>query len=337
MIDYDKDIFLRKRILPDTLEAFGFDDGVYQEDFLDGDFRAVIQVDKKGKVRSIVYDLMAEEEYVQVRNEQYNGAYVGKVREEYVKILQKVADNCCTELLFEEDQANRIAAALKDKYGDDPDFPWDDVNGVWRCSNTKWYALMMYVDRAKLDHTKEGQTNVLNLKINEEDGEALRETVGIYEAYHMNHKSWISVMVDDTLPDSIILYLIERSRAIVMGRRVGASKTWIVPANPKYYDIIAAFTGTDDTIWKQCKGITKGDVVYMYVAAPYSAILYKCTVTATNIRSTSNRELMKVHIDERYSPKLCRLNTMKQFGVTTVRGPRFMPEELENYIKENNK
>ena len=29
----------------------------------------------------------------------------------------------------------------------------------------------------------------------------------------------------------------------------------IVPANPKYYDIVSVFSSTDDTIWKQGKGI----------------------------------------------------------------------------------
>lgn len=60
-------------------------------------------------------------------------------------------------------------------------------------------------------------------------------------------------------------------------------KEWIIPANPKYYDIQAAFRTSKEIDWKQGKGIKVGDTVYMYVAAPVSAILYKCRVTRTDI------------------------------------------------------
>ena len=36
----------------------------------------------------------------------------------------------------------------------------------------------------------------------------------------------------------------------------------------------AAFENTDEIHWKQGPGIKKGDIVYMYVASPVSAILY---------------------------------------------------------------
>ena len=42
-------------------------------------------------------------------------------------------------------------------------------------------------------------------------GDELRPIPGIYPAYHMNHKTWISVVLDETLPDEKILELIDTS------------------------------------------------------------------------------------------------------------------------------
>jgi hypothetical protein len=66
-------------------------------------------------------------------------------------------------------------------------------------------------------------------------------------------------------------------------QKIRPPKEWIIPANPKYYDIVHAFDDTDEITWKQGAGIKTGDTVFMYVGAPVSAILYKCEVTETDI------------------------------------------------------
>ena len=182
--------------------------------------------------------------------------------------------------------------------------------------------------------------NILNLKIRQEDKNVLLQECGIYPSYHMSQKTWISLRLDDTLSDDRIMELIDHSFSLTgkggnKHQRPDGRKVWIVPANPKYYDIVSVFSSTDDTIWKQGKGIENGDIVYMYVAVPYSAILYKCTVTQAYSATEDGRSLMDIHIDERYNKDLCSLEKMKKFHVTTVRGPRFMPEELERFIQEN--
>ncbi|MCQ2531311.1 MAG: MmcQ/YjbR family DNA-binding protein [Saccharofermentans sp.] len=351
MKEFEKDIFAKK--VPDfkkMLDCGFLQSGnryVYEEDFLDGDFRASVVVDSRGNISGMVYDVVAEEEYMPLRIESYDGAFVNTVRDYYEKILLNLADTCFGDKLFVGNQANRIAASIFSEYGHTPDFPWNDSAGVFRNpSNQKWYGLVMRISLAKLTQDpedEEKQVDVLNLKINAEDGDALRSEYGIYKAYHMNHKSWISIRLDDSLSDDRVMELIGVSYGFTLGRtssaRKGEVKKWIVPANPKYYDIIGAFTGVTETIWKQGKGIEKGDIVYMYVAAPYSAILYKCTVLETHIGTNVRggkanvRELMKVRIDERYSNKKCTLYKMKLYGVTTVRGPRYMPEKLIEYLE----
>ena len=82
----------------------------------------------------------------------------------------------------------------------------------------------------------------------------------------------------------------------------------IIPANPKYYDIVHAFDDTDEIDWKQGAGIKTGDTVFMYVASPVSAILYKCKVTETDIPykyedgNLTISALMKIKLLKRYKP-----------------------------------
>ena len=66
--------------------------------------------------------------------------------------------------------------------------------------------------------------------------------------------------------------------------RTASVREWLVPSNPKYFDIVSAFEELDEITWKQGNdNIQVGDTVYLYVGAPYSAILYKCKVTETDI------------------------------------------------------
>lgn len=66
---------------------------------------------------------------------------------------------------------------------------------------------------------------------------------------------------------------------------------WIIPCNLKYYDVKGAFSKFKAIDWKKsAKNICVGDIVYIYVGKPISAIKYKCRVNKTN--------LSKVEIDD---------------------------------------
>ena len=66
---------------------------------------------------------------------------------------------------------------------------------------------------------------------------------------------------------------------------------WIIPCNLKDYDVKGAFSKFKAIDWKKsAKNICVGDIVYIYVGKPISAIKYKCRVNKTN--------LSKVEIDD---------------------------------------
>ena len=119
-------------------------------------------------------------------------------------------------------------------------------------------------------------------------------------------------------------------------------KEWIIPANPKYFDIVHAFDHTDTINWKQGAGIKKGDTVFMYVAAPVSAVLYKCRVLETDIpyehknKYITIRALMKIRLQKRYAQDKYTFETLKaEYGIYAVRGPRSIPNSLSAALKKN--
>lgn len=222
MIPIEETVFSRKRWIESKMLAYGFHKAnktyIFEKPFLDGDFKTVLSVTPKGQVTGKVIDSMTQDEYYQLRQETATGPYVNRVRSAYRSLLTDIADSCCSDVLFASSQANRLTQAILDHFQVKPDFPWEHSSryqsyGAFRhTSNRKWFALIMNVKREVLD--KDGNTSlidILNVKIPPAQGDELRQIPGIYPAYHMNHKTWISVVLDETLPDEKILELIDTS------------------------------------------------------------------------------------------------------------------------------
>lgn len=241
------------------------------------------------------------------------------------------------------DLTEKLLKYVKEKYGTEPEILWPKYPGykVLRHSdNPKWYAIIMDVDRSRLGLKGSGIVNVVNFKT---DGplhaEALCETDGIIPAYHMNKNTWITVLLDGTVPFTLVKNLADSSyRNTSTGRvkdRSRPPKEWLVPANPGYYDVEKAFRENDIIDWKQGAGIIVGDTVFMYVGAPVSAVLYKCVVEKTNIPFDFENEnlridkLMKIRLLRRYERDEFPFKVLNErYGIFAVRGPRGVPARL---------
>ena len=67
----------------------------------------------------------------------------------------------------------------------------------------------MKISWEKLDKAREGHVEVVNLKHDQVANLLLEK--GIYPAFHMNKRYWISLPLDDTLSDEQIVKLFESS------------------------------------------------------------------------------------------------------------------------------
>lgn len=55
-------------------------------------------------------------------------------------------------------------------------------------------------------------------------------------------------------------------------------RKWMIPANPKYFDIAGCLNKYGHVYWRQHFNFQTGDIIYIYVASPDSAVKYKCIV-----------------------------------------------------------
>lgn len=212
----EETIFNRYLIDENKLLECGFNsDYVYTVDILDNTFKVIVTyVDKK--ITGKIIDLSFDEEYTNFRIER-SGEFNLKIRSEYERILLDIRDKTCTKRTYIYDQANRIDKYIFSKYEVAADFPFKSspYHGVYRNKDNKWFGILMDIPFNKIDKNKSGLIEVINVKINPNDKDNLLKIEGIYEAYHMNKKSWISIILDDTLSDDLISELIDNSYKLV--------------------------------------------------------------------------------------------------------------------------
>ncbi len=243
---------------------------------------------------------------------------------------------------------NKVLETAAKLYHTKPEYLWakTPTAAVLRhAENQKWYALLMDVPKNKLGLEGEECVDILNVKADSVMAASFLLEEGILPAYHMNKKHWITILLDGTVPMNTIELLLEVSFELTQGKKAkkaGARNTeWIVPANPKFYDIEAALrTSKDGTFtWKQSNNICVGDKVYLYVAAPVSAIQYKCKAVEVDIpyeysdENLSMNRVMRLQLLEQYDKAKIDFAMLKEHGVGAVRGPRSMPDSLKREIE----
>lgn len=216
-----------------ALLAFGFvqkgSTYSYEEDMMDGQFRAIITVQSNTQVSGCVMDTSLNEPYQLFRSGQATGTFVGQVRQAYQTILENIARAVCDDIPLVSAQARRLHRYIQETYGDQGTTPFAKFPKIYAFRNPfndKWYALLLSLNRSKLlsktDSATERQleevVEVVNLKIIPERLPELLATAGIYPSYHMNKKHWVTVVLDHQVPDTVLFDLIATSRYLTLPR-----------------------------------------------------------------------------------------------------------------------
>jgi predicted DNA-binding protein (MmcQ/YjbR family) len=74
--------------------------------------------------------------------------------------------------------------------------------------NRKWFCVLMEIDRTKLGLRNEGKVQVVNFKCHSDMADFLWQQTGIFTAYHMNKKHWITVLLDGSVEKNTVLQLL---------------------------------------------------------------------------------------------------------------------------------
>lgn len=109
---------------------------------------------------------------------------------------------------------NEFINYVQTAYGVKGDNPWqkDPESTVFRhIGNRKWFAIVMRVKRSSLGLNGEELIDIVNFKCDKVMvGSALGNN-GFYPAYHMNKENWITVALDERVPDEQLRMLVDMS------------------------------------------------------------------------------------------------------------------------------
>lgn len=183
----------------------------YSSTILQGDFlMRVIVVD--GDLSFQVFDQETGDLYPQVHMTSMRGTFVGSVREACLEVLYEIRKSCFDVQDFIYPQTKRIMSRVQEKYENQLEYLWEkspDTAILRHENNQKWYAVLMKISWDKLEKGREGLVEAVNLKHDQVSDLLVKK--GIYPAFHMNKRYWISLPLDDTLTDEKVLELFERS------------------------------------------------------------------------------------------------------------------------------
>ena len=183
----------------------------YSSTILQGDFLMMVTVED-GDLSFQVYDQETRDLYPQVHMESMRGTFVGSVREACLEVLYGIRKACFDVQDFIYPQTKRIMSLVQEKYENQLEYLWEkspDTAILRHENNQKWYAVLMKISWDKLEKGREGLVEAVNLKHDQVSDLLVKK--GIYPAFHMNKRYWISVPLDDSLSDEEILELIEKS------------------------------------------------------------------------------------------------------------------------------
>ena len=183
----------------------------YSSTILQGDFFMIVTVED-GVLGFQVYDQETGDLYPQVHMESMRGTFVGTVREACLEVLYGIRKACFEVQDYICPQTKRIMTRVQEKYENQLEYLWEkspDTAVLRHEDNQKWYAVLMKISWDKLEKGREGLVEAVNLKHDQVSDLLVKK--GIYPAFHMNKRYWISVPLDDSLSDEEMLELIEKS------------------------------------------------------------------------------------------------------------------------------
>ena len=168
----------------------------------------------------------------------------------------------------------------------------------------------------------------MDIHIDKSSSKELVDYETVFPGYHMNKDSWVTIILDKSTKLKDTYKLIDDSYNMTV-----KSGAYIVPSNINMFDVISYVEHNNTFVWyKQPKEMKVGDLVYIYVGAPYSQILYKCVCTKVNLKVYSNRD-MELKLLKNYKNNEYTYNFLKEHGCSFIRTPRSIPERVAKLLE----
>jgi len=218
MINFENKKFNKNKLL-----SFGFqkkiDKYYYSREIFNNEFILNVQIDNN-TLKTELIEKSTNDIYTLHLVEGIEGDFVGKIKEEYQKVLKEIEDNCFDTDVFKSEYTKKVIDYAKEKYQDEPEYLWEKFpnNAIFRRKdNKKWYAAILSVKENRLIPTgSENIIEVIDLRGNNVS-EMIKEQ-NIYAGYHMNKKNWFSIILDGSVEIKKIYNMIDISYELAKKR-----------------------------------------------------------------------------------------------------------------------
>lgn len=215
-------IFKDKKANKEKLLMYGFTENencfLYQRQIMEGEFKIVIKI-KDGQIETAVYEVETGELYTLHLVPHAQGAFVGKVRLEYLSLLEDIRQKCFEYDVFREDNTKKIIEFVKQEFNSSLEFLWPKFSNNAICrrqDNQKWYIAFMKITADKIGLNDKKIIEIIDLRVNKTDSNRLLDHKTIFPAYHMNKQSWITIKLDSVKHIEQIYDLIRASYALAL-------------------------------------------------------------------------------------------------------------------------
>ena len=105
---------------------------------------------------------------------------------------------------------HEFASYSEDFYGIKYDCPFEDELDAWcfrHPDNKKWFALVMRIKKRKLGIDSDEYIDVVNMKCAPEIMDDLWQENGVFPAYHMSKKHWLTLTLDGSCKEETIQFV----------------------------------------------------------------------------------------------------------------------------------
>ncbi|MGN0453525.1 MAG: MmcQ/YjbR family DNA-binding protein [Ruminococcus sp.] len=193
--------------IPKKLIAYGFKNidelYIYRTDISNGEFELTVQIDMNGRVDTHLVEKETGEAYTLYKTDA-SGTYIGRIRDEIDQTLSDIFKECFETSVFKMPQTQRVIKFIRESYGDELEFLWpaSPHNAVWRRKDSqKWYGAVLTVQGNKIGLETENTEEIIDLRMNPAEAEAVLSRANYYPGWHMNKKSWFTLVLDGSVTD----------------------------------------------------------------------------------------------------------------------------------------
>ncbi len=111
-------------------------------------------------------------------------------------------------------QRESVLQYAQNRYGAEPEYLWAKYPGyavLRHPGSRKWFGAIMDIPRSRLGLDGDGTVDIIDVKCGPIMVGSLLAQDGFLPAYHMSKGSWVSILLDGTVPNEQLFTLLELS------------------------------------------------------------------------------------------------------------------------------